>query len=260
HGDHQLSKDASADILKLLPKAKTILIAGGGAVGVETTGEIAYNYGGKDVTILSGGTRLLPRLKHTGIAKSAEKQLESLNSLNVKIVHNIKVASSTKLPDGKASVKLSDGSTKTVDVFIDATGGKPNTGFLPASWLDGSKRVVTDTSTLRATKAPAGVYSLGDVASFSKNSIMDAEWSVPALCYSIWSDLGGNSTKGNALKEKKYKQMEADMQIVPIGPNGGVGVLFGWQIPSFLVKTLKSKTYFLEKAAGKATGEDVLKA
>lgn len=257
HGDYQLSKDASADILKLVPKAKTILIAGGGAVGVETAGEIAYNYGGKDVTILSGGTRLLPRLKHTGIAKSAEKQLQSLN---VKIVHSIKVASSTKLPDGKSSLKLSDGSTKIVDIFIDATGGKPNTGFLPASWLDGSKRVATDVSTLRATKAPAGVYSLGDVASFSKNNIMDAEWSVPALCYSIWSDLGGNSTKGNALKEKKYKQMEADMQIVPIGPNGGVGVLFGWQIPSFLVKALKSKTYFLEKAAGKATGDDVLKA
>ena len=54
------------------PSAKPI--AGGGAVGVETAGEIAYNYGGKDMTILSGGTRLLPRLKHTGIAKSAEKQ------------------------------------------------------------------------------------------------------------------------------------------------------------------------------------------
>lgn len=94
HGDHHLSKDASAEILKLLPKAKTILIAGGGAVGVETAGEIAYNYGGKDMTILSGGTRLLPRLKNTGIAKSAEKHLKSLN---VKIVHNIKVSPSTKL-------------------------------------------------------------------------------------------------------------------------------------------------------------------
>lgn len=115
-------------------------------------------------------------------------------------------------------------------------------------------------STLRATEAPAGVYSIGDVASFSKNNIMDAEWSVPALCYSIWSELGRNSNGGNALKEKKYKQMEADLQIVPIGPNGGVGVLFGWQIPSFLVKVLKAKTFLMETAAGKATGDCVLKA
>ena len=28
------------------------------------------------------------------------------------------------------------------------------------------------------------------------------------------------------LKEKKYKQFEKDMQIVPVGPEGGVGVLF----------------------------------
>ncbi|OBT38733.1 hypothetical protein VE00_11003 [Pseudogymnoascus sp. WSF 3629] len=257
HGDHQKTKTASVDILKLLPKAKTILIAGGGAVGVETAGEIAYNYGGKDVTLLSGGARLLPRLKHTGIAKTAEKQLASLN---VKVLHNIKVTSSTKLPDGKVCVKLSDGSTRIHDVYIDTTGGTPNTSFLPVSWLDDRKHVVTDMATLRATKAPAGVYSLGDVASFSKNNIMDAEWSVPPLGYSIWSDLRDNTIGGNVLKEKKYKQIEADMQIVPIGLNGGVGVLFGWQVPNFLVRMLKSKTFFLEKAAGKATGEDVLKA
>ncbi|KFY98647.1 hypothetical protein V500_01586 [Pseudogymnoascus sp. VKM F-4518 (FW-2643)] len=257
HGDYKLAKDTSADILKQLPTAKTILIAGGGAVGVETAGEVAYNYSGKNITLLSGGTRLLPRLKHTGIAKTAEKQLASLK---VKILHNIKVTSSTELPDGKVSVKLSDGSTRILDVFIDATGGTPNTNFLPADWLDDRKRVVTDMATLRATKAPAGVYSLGDVASFSKNNIMDAGWSVPPLCYSIWSDLHDKSTGGNALKEKTYKQIEADMQIVPIGPNGGVGVIFGWQIPNFLVRSLKSKTYFMEKAAGMATGEDVLKA
>lgn len=257
HGDHQLSKDASANMVKLLPKANTILIAGGGAVGVETAGEIAHFYGGKDITLLSGGTRLLPRLKHTGVAKTAEKQLASLN---VKVVHNVKVKSSKKLADGKESVELSDGSTKILDIYIDATGGTPNTGFLPPSWLDERKRVATDMATLRATKAPAGVYSLGDVASFSNNNVVDAVWSIPALCYSIWSDVRDSSAKGNVLKEKKHKQITSDTQIVPIGPNGGVGVLFGWQIPNFLVRTIKSKTFMMEKAPGPASGEDVLKA
>lgn len=157
-------------------------------------------------------------------------------------------------------MKLSNSSTKILNVFINATSSTLNSSFLLASQLDGSKHVVMDISTLRATKALASVYSLRDVAFFSKNNIMDAKWSVLALCYSIQSDLGSNATRRNALKEKKYKQMEADMQIIPISPNGSISILFSQQIPSFLVKALKSKTYFMEKAVGKATSEDILKA
>jgi apoptosis-inducing factor 2 len=263
HGDYKHTTAAFEDMHKRLPQAKTILIAGGGPGGVETAGEIAYLYKPKDITILSGGTRLLPRLRHTGVAKAAERQLESLN---VKTIHNIKATSSTELSDGKTSVRLSDGSTKTVDIYINATGGAPNTSFLPASWLDDSKRIAADMSTLRATNAPAGVYSIGDAASFSKGSVMDAQWAVPALGYSIWSDLRKTANGKErlpagtvALKEKKYKQIAADMQAVPIGPNGGVGVIFGWKIPSFLVWLLKSRTFHFDKAPGVATGANFLK-
>lgn len=267
HGDHQITKDASTEIFKLLVQAQTILVAGGGPAGVETVGEIAYQYisSGKEIILLSGGTRLLPRLKNQNAAKTAETKLAALN---VKVIHQIKVSSSTKLSNGRTSLTLSDGTIRVVDVYIDATGGKPNTNFLPASWLDNSKRVVADKSTLRATQAPAGVYSIGDVASFSMGNIMDAGWVIPALGYSIWFDLHENTDgwKGHvpaittALKEKKYKQIEVDMQVIPISPKGGVGVLFGWQIPNFLVWLIKSRTFMLESAPGLATGASVMKA
>jgi hypothetical protein len=92
-------------------------------------------------------------------------------------------------------------------------------------------------------------------------------WAIPALGYSIWSDLrktahGNKGTLAGAavLKEKKYKRIEADMGAIPIGPKGGVGVIFGWRIPSWLVWLLKSRTYMLDNAAGLATGAGVMKA
>lgn len=265
HGDHKLTIAAFEDMRKRLPKAKSILIAGGGPTGIETAGEIAYSYRSTDITLLSGGTRLLPRLKHVSVGKAAEKQL---TSLRVKTIHQVKVTSISELEDGRTSVNLSDGSTKTVDIYINATSGTPNTNFLPAGWLDVAKRVVTDGSTLRATKAPAGVYAIGDAASYSNGGLMDATFPVPALGYSIWSDLhaaakNGDPKKGPVgsaeLKEKVYKAMESDMQIVPIGPKGGVGIMFGIKLASFFVWLLKSRTFFLEKAPGLATGADFLK-
>ena len=236
-----------------------ILIAGGGPAGVETAGEIAHQHKPQDITILSGSNRLLPRLANPKAAIAAERHLASLN---VKTLHNIRVTSSTILEEGKTSLVLNDGTTKTVDIYIDATGGVPNTSFLPSTWLDNGKRIITDASTLRTTKAPPGIYAIGDVASYSKGSVPDASWAVPALGYSIWYDLhaaaAGSGGKGD-LKEKKYKQIQEDMQFVPVGPKGGVGVIFGWMVPSWLVWLAKSRTFMLDKAPGLASGADFLK-
>ncbi|KAI3573692.1 hypothetical protein IWW34DRAFT_754329 [Fusarium oxysporum f. sp. albedinis] len=263
HGDFKHTAAAFEDMHQRLPQAKTIIIVGGGPTGVETAGEIAHFYKEKHITLLSGNIRLLPRLSHATVSKSAERQLESLN---VKTIHNIKVNSATELPNGQTSVSLSDGSSRTVDIYINAIGGAPNTAFLPASWLNESKHVATDGSTLRATKAPTCTYSIGDAASYSKGGIMDAKYPVPALCYSILSDLreatngkdGGVGAKA-PLKESTYKQIKTELQFVPIGPKGGVGVAFGYYVPSFFVWLLKSRTFFLEKAPELATGKEFSK-
>ena len=35
------------------------------------------------------------------------------------------------------------------------------------------------------------------------------------------------------------------MQFVPIGPTQGVGIAFGWKLPSFAVKMAKSKDFMI---------------
>ena len=270
HGEHSNTIAAFHDMHARLPKAKSVVIAGGGPTGVEVAAEMAFFHPEKDVTLLSGTSRLLNRVQNTSISPKAEKKLAALD---VKTIHNVRVTAANKTKDeNKTTLEFSDGSTRVVDIYLDATGGKPNSGFLPTSWLDTTtNRVVTNGETLRATQAPAGVYALGDVASYSKCGIPDASWPVAALAYSIWYDIqtgkisSASSEKSeqsssrsganlSAIKEKKYKQIKSDMIIVPTGPKGGVGAIFGWSIPSWLVWLLIARTFGVERVPKWAAG------
>ena len=52
-------------------------------------------------------------------------------------------------------------------------------------------------------------------------------------------------SKGNDLPvQKEFKPMTATL-MVPIGREGGVGQILGWQAPSFLVKLVKGNSYLL---------------
>lgn len=62
------------------------------------------------------------------------------------------------------------------------------------------------------------------------------------------------------MKVKRYAQMSKAMGVVPIGPKGGVGVLFGWRVPSWFVWLVKARSFMMEKALDVANGAGVLKA
>ena len=257
-GSHENSIKALKEMHKVLPSAKTILIAGGGPSGVESSGEIAFHYPKAKITHLSGSSRLLERLL-PATSKDAESRL---TKLGVEVVHNVRVTSSTKKQDGTTELKLNDNSTRTVDVFIDSTGGKLNTGFLPPSWLNQKGQILTDDKTLRPTAAGTeGVYAVGDAGSYSSGGIMDVKYSIAPLCSTIAIDLAAkiSSNKSAQPKQQEYKPMK-DSQLVPIGPNGGVGQLFGWRIPSLMVWGIKGRTYMIDQLPGFVKGADFVKA
>ncbi|KAF3070035.1 Apoptosis-inducing factor 2 [Trichoderma lentiforme] len=251
HGPHTVTNNAICDTNAAISKANTILIAGGGPTGVETAGEIAYHWHGKDIILFSGSTRLLSNLSNKGVGTSAESQLRRLN---VKTVHMTKVTSASKTANGTTLVELNNGTTREVDLYIDATGGTPNTNFLPAEWLDTRGSVITDPETLRVTSAPAGVYAIGDVASYSKRNVLDVHRAIAPLGYSLWADMTKKAKVKAPLAEKVYKQDPGDFQFVPIGPKGGVGTAFGWSVPSFMIWLAKSRTFFVEKVPANIAG------
>ena len=81
------------------------VVIGGGSVGVEIAGELGDLHGKassapKDITILSGTSRLLSALR-PAIGKRAE---EMLVAQGVSVVHGVRLDKQTKLPDGGASV------------------------------------------------------------------------------------------------------------------------------------------------------------
>jgi len=264
----EATKNAIADLHQRLPAAESILIAGGGAAGVETTGELGELYGTKkEITLLSGTTNLLASLQNQKIGQNAASRLQKQG---VKVIHDsVRVVEHTKA-NGKDVLKLSNGETKTVDVYIEATGDKPNTKFVPQEWLNEKQKVKADPQTLRLdVPGVTDVYVYGSVGSYSNGSVVDVNFAKGAVLESIRSDLSGtgkleiqynadkatNSNTAPGPRTKNvYKKIASDMMFVPIGPNQGVGVAFGWGVPSFIVKFAKGKDFMIGKALATVQG------
>ncbi|KAL9102256.1 MAG: hypothetical protein Q9187_009146 [Circinaria calcarea] len=251
---------------EILPSAKTILIAGGGPAGTETAGEVAFLYPNAKITILSGTSRLLSRLKPS-VSEDAESRLKQLG---VEVIHDVRVSS---VKGGRPTeLTLSDGTTRVVDVYIDSTGGKPNSSFLPSSWLNERGYVLNDEKTLRLTVPKTeGIYAVGDIGSYSTGGILDINGAIIPLCSSIHVDLASKinkekvtastglmsyfSSKNPTQPQQHYVKYMKDTQLVPIGPKGGVGQILGWKIPSLMVWGIKGRTYMIEKAEPRVHGE-----
>lgn len=200
---------------------------------------------------------MLPRLR-PAIGADAQTKLANLG---VKTINNVRVTSFARDAAGQTMVELSDNTTKTVDIYIDATGGRPNSGWLPSSWLNERGYVETNRENMRV-EGVKGVYAIGDVASYSMGGVFDVVDAVRPLASSVLVDLSAGKHDGaHGPKQIPFVQKTIkETQLVPIGPKGGVGALFGWRIPSFMVWMAKARTYFIEKAPGAVEGKDFLKA
>ncbi|KIV90731.1 hypothetical protein PV10_05357 [Exophiala mesophila] len=244
-------KKAIKDIHERLPSAESVLVAGGGAGGVETAGELGYVYGNKkQITLLSGTTHLLSSLHNQKIGQDAASRLKQLG---VEVINdNVRVVEHTQA-GGKHVLKLSNGETKTVDIYFEAVGDKPNSKFVPNEWLDEKQRIKTDAHTLRLDVPDVtGVYVFGSVGSYSSGSMLDIMFASGALLESIKNDISGQAPGPRT--KNIYKKVTSDMMFVPIGPQQGVGAAFGWKLPSFLIKMAKSKDFMIGNAAKTVEG------
>lgn len=263
HPDQSLTTEALHLMHKVLPTIKTVLVAGGGPVGVETAGEIASAYPECQITLLSGSARVLPKLK-PAISARAQAYLEKTS--HVEVIHDVRVVDSKSAEKKSTIVTLTDGSTKTVDLYIDATGGVPNSQFLPTSWLDESGRVITADDFFRVRGSTTssgdakGVYVLGDIVAGSANTLIELDFMVPVVGSSLAVDIVGGAPKPTFLQglwymvfrqvntlpiQKEFKPLKNTM-LVSIGTGGGVGWIMGWGVPSWFVALMKCKSFLLD--------------
>lgn len=242
-----------------LKSAKSVIIAGGGPVGVETAGEVAEILNGKPgffqsapknpnakVTLVSGDKKLLPVLREA-ISKDAE---QFLKRIGCDVVFNTRVVGSSK-EGSKTKVELSNGEFLEADIYIDATGMRPNTSFLPKEWLDNRNKVACNPNTLRVEHASAGprVYVVGDVGSYTKGGVMDQASAIPAAMTNLRTDLIAHLNGSAPGGDRHYEPITKEQQVVPIGTQKGVGAFGGIKMPSQMVWMIKGRDYMISMLA-----------
>jgi NADH dehydrogenase FAD-containing subunit len=245
-----------------LPTAKRIVIAGAGPAGVEVAGELGQYLNGSpgwfgsgkskvkvEVTLIASGDRILSALRPS-IARTAESYLSTLGVTIVKNAHVERVEPETAGRNttnltSPTTVTLSNGQILEADLYIPATGARPNTSFLTASLLQDDGRVITNPGTLRVDSAGLRIYAIGDCSSTPTHpSIHQITNAVPILCSNIKHDLLLDAG-APALSERKFEEDLRETQLVPIGTQKGVGAAMGWRLPSWMVWAIKGRDYWL---------------
>ncbi|KAF2713980.1 hypothetical protein K504DRAFT_479547 [Pleomassaria siparia CBS 279.74] len=267
HDDHKITIDALHKLHAALPNAKTVLVSGGGPVGVETSGEIAAAYPTVKVTLVSGG-EILSTLKAGNIAKAKKLLADAkVEIVNARVTKTYSEGASTV-------VELDKGEARTVDIYIDGRGvEKVNSEYIPKTWLDATGRVTTRDSYFRVKgdnqADVSNTYAVGDIVAGSTNTAIELDAQVATAASSFAVDVlkklgakaGGSGgllsfipgLGGKSLAQKEFKPMK-DTIVVPIGPNGGVGQVLGWSLPSFAVKKGKAEKFLLELCEPVVTG------
>lgn len=268
HDNHLNSIAALDDMSKRLSTAKTVVIGGAGPIGVETAGEIGEIINGPNngwfapakptnpkvrITLVCGADRLVEVLRPS-LAEKAGKMLERVGA---EVLYKTRVSKVEGSADGQTTVHLDNGKTLTADVYIPATGVTPNTSFLPDSILNEKKYVHVNPSTLRVENAGERVYAFGDVGDFTRGGVLECKAAAPVFGGNFARDLGVSSAPA---EDRKFVGDSGETQVVPVGSRGGVGAFKGYALPSFGVRMLKGKDFFLRTIADFSEGNGVAKA
>ncbi|KAK9780184.1 putative Apoptosis-inducing factor 2 [Seiridium cardinale] len=235
-GSTEATKQALHDYQARIKAAKTIAVAGAGPTGVETAGELAFEYGHtKKIILISSSSGLLDGpARPPSISKAAEKALQALD---VDIRLNSKVKDERQLPDSRQEIIFSSGDKVVVDMYIPAFGVKPNSSFVPAEFLDPQGFIMVDE--FLAVKGASGIFALGDVSDSEPPQILIVQGQSKHLARNMILTLSDKPVL-------PYKVFPRAMMGVNIGKNSGTGHVGSLRLPSFLVAMLR-RTLFVEK-------------
>ncbi|KAJ5872642.1 FAD-dependent pyridine nucleotide-disulfide oxidoreductase [Penicillium soppii] len=235
--------------------AKEIVIGGAGPIGVELAGELAEaversgNTGKVSITIVSATERVLPMLKSSASA-AARKMLEHKN---VKVVTSKRVVRVETPADDSSSwtVSLEGGDKLSADLYIPTTGVTPNNSFIPAHLLDKDGWVtVNKEMRVQSTDGSAlPIFAAGDITNNSMRLSFKAVEQAQVAAANLKAEIVGGASI------KSYNQGDSIMMVVPVGETGGTGQVFGFVPFSFMVKIIKGKHYFIDKAVSALAGK-----
>ncbi|KAG5729559.1 Apoptosis-inducing factor like protein [Termitomyces sp. T112] len=174
---------------KIVEDAPTILVVGGGALGIQFATDIAAIYSEKKVTLLHSRKRLLPRFDEA-MHDETLKVLETMENVDVILGERLDMSSVKEQPVkhnelGQRIVRTVTGREIASDLLLMCTGQTPNTGLLkefdPATVNpDNSLARILRTMQLSVLTAP--LTSTGELEDALKQVIIsEAAASIPTL-------------------------------------------------------------------------------
>lgn len=153
-----------------IKSAGSVLIVGGGPIGVEIAGEISEAFPGKTVTLIDRGTRLLKGSSEK-LAAEAQRILER-RGVTIITGEGLATTPSTDAFAPGGSVTTDKGRTIAYDLLIWATGGRPKTAYMQAHYanlLDANGRIKVDPE-LRVLGLD-NVFAIGDINDVAENKM-----------------------------------------------------------------------------------------
>lgn len=249
-GTSDKTKAAIAQLQEQIKSARSIVVGGAGATGVELAGELGAEYakrGSKSVTIISADALPLEARLMKSLRETAKHELEKLK---VKVVADTKVTGITKGPDGQSVLELTnkkDGSKTTVkaDLFVPTYGVVYNTQFAPANMLDASRKLNQD----KFLRAPLhdNVFVIGDAGNLQPAQAAVSGAQVTHLTKHLEAYLKTG-------KMEEYKFDDKVMFGLSVGPSRGTGQIGTWKPFSLLMWFFKSRYMGTDQAMHIAAG------
>jgi len=217
---------------KRIKNASSIMIIGGGTVGVELAGEIAYNWKDKKITIVNGGSRILGGLDE----KTSAHASKVLDSMGVTIINNTVLTVDEKgiWSNDRGEIFSADLVYQAVGMSIDSDWINEDSGI-----TKNEKGFIKVDSTFRVI-GRKDIFAIGDIADIP-------ELKLGALALKHAALMGKNInlliTNPDA-KLKSYKPSKP-FGMITIGKKQGA-VQLSFAHPHFLI-AIKQKDLFVSK-------------
>ena len=214
-----------------LESAGSILIIGGGAVGVELAGEIAYKWNDKKITIINGSSRIL-----SGLSKKMTARSEKiLKGMGVEIVNNTCLTE-----NGDGSWGDESGKKFSADIVYQAVGMSLNSTWLDGSDIEKNERGAVKVNADLRIKGRDNIFALGDI-----NDVPELKLgALAAMQAALTAENIKILIKNPSAVLKSYKPSKP-MSFIPIGKKvGAVQLPFGH--PHFMIG-MKQKDLFVSK-------------
>ncbi|KAK7993991.1 hypothetical protein PG989_007372 [Apiospora arundinis] len=249
-GSTEATMAALHDFQNRIGSSRTIVIVGGGATGVETAGEIKFEYGDKKEVILINSPSELLTGRPDKVTRTA---LQMLQDLHVDVRLNTRVLGTETLEDGRTQLTLSgSGGNNTAtkddklvaDLYIPTHGEKPNSSYMPAAFLGKTGHIRV--GMYLDVEGADGVYALGDVTDLEPAQFLFLEFQSKHIAKNMLLVLGGKP-------QRPYKPSTFTIMGLQIGRNQATGHYNNFKFPSWLFAYVR-KTLYTEWLPGTVDG------